>query len=141
MRVVSERMLEVFDNDSIRRILHVRLRRRLCLTNMPAQAAQRTFRWFGHGARRHDGEPIKDLLLSTPLRTLRRQIGGQLKTWVTTIKADMEPPSRPRVFGNARWRKDWVKVSRELVPDRRAWSASMRDEACSVGGVGSTLPG
>ncbi len=31
--------------------------------------------------------------------------------WVTTIKADVEPPSRPRVVGHARRRKDWVDVS------------------------------
>ncbi len=45
VRVADERMLEVFDNDSIRRILRVRrrdcvpfveLRRRLCLTRIPA---------------------------------------------------------------------------------------------------------
>ncbi len=72
-------------------------------------------------------EIIKDLLLPTPPRTWRRRAGGQLKTWATTIKADLEPISRPRVFGHARWRKDWVKVSSELGQDRRAWSASVRD--------------
>ncbi len=45
VRVADERMLEVFDNDSILRILRVRrrdcvppveLRRRLCLTSIPA---------------------------------------------------------------------------------------------------------
>ncbi len=55
--VANERMLEVFDNDSIRRILRVRridcvpsveLQRRLCLTSIPALLAQRRFRWFPH---------------------------------------------------------------------------------------------
>ncbi len=65
------------------------------------------------------GELIKDLLLPTPPRTWRRRTGGQLKTWATTIKAaDLEPISGPRVFGHARWRKDWVKVSSELAQDR-----------------------
>ncbi len=45
VRVVDERMLGLFENDSIRRILHVKsrdcvptanLRRRLCLTRIPA---------------------------------------------------------------------------------------------------------
>ncbi len=67
-------MLEVFDNDSIRRILHVRrrdyvpsmeLRRRICLTNIPALLVQRRLRWFGHALRCPDGELIKDLLLPT----------------------------------------------------------------------------
>ncbi len=52
----------------------------------------------------------------------KRRIRGQLKAW-----ADLKPLSGPRVFGNARWRKDWVKVSSELAQDRRAWSASVRD--------------
>ncbi len=50
---VDERMLEVFDNDSIRRILRVRrrdcvpsmeLRRRHCLTSIPALFVQRRLR-------------------------------------------------------------------------------------------------
>ncbi len=55
VRVADERMLEVFDNDSICRILQVRrrncvpsveLRRRLCLTSIPALLVQRRIRWF-----------------------------------------------------------------------------------------------
>ncbi len=57
----------MFDNDSIRRILHVRrwdyvptaeLRHRLRHTSIPAQLAQRRPRWFGHAARRPEGELI-----------------------------------------------------------------------------------
>ncbi len=105
-------MLEVFDNDSIRRILRVRrrdcvpsveLRRRLCLTRIPALLVQRRLRWFGYAVRRPEGELIKDLLLPTPPRTWRRRAGGQLKQWATTTKADLEPLSGPRVFGHARW--------------------------------------
>ncbi len=43
------------------------------------------------------------------------------------IKGDLEPLSRLRVFGYARWGKDWVKVSSELAQDRRAWGVSIRD--------------
>ncbi len=94
MRKPDERMLEVFD---IRRILSVRrtgcvpsveLRRHLSLTSIPAMLLHRRFRWFGHAARRPEGELIKDLLLPTPHRTWRRRAGGQLKTRATTIKAD-----------------------------------------------------
>ncbi len=143
-------MLEVFDHDSIHRILRVRrrdcvpsveLRRRLCLTSIPVLLVQRRLRWFGHAARRPGGELLKDLLFPTPPHTWRRRAGGQLKTWATTTKADLKPISRPRVFGHARWRKDWVKVSSELVQDRRAWSASIRDVVNSIGDAGSTRPG
>ncbi len=70
VRVADERMLEVFDNDSIHRILRVRrincvpsleLCRRLCLTSIPALLVQRRLRCFGHAARRPEGELIKDL--------------------------------------------------------------------------------
>ncbi len=61
-------MLEVFDNDNIRRILRVRrrdcvpsveLRRRLCFTSIPTQLVQSRLRWFSHAARRPEGELIK----------------------------------------------------------------------------------
>ncbi len=45
------------------------------------------------------------------------------------------------VFGHARWRKDWVKVSSELAQDRRAWNASVRDVVNAIGDAGSTRPG
>ncbi len=85
VRVAGERMLEVFNNDSIRRILRVKrrdcvpsveLRRRLCLTRIPALLVQRGLHWFGHAARRPEGELIKDLLFPTPSRTCRRPTGG-----------------------------------------------------------------
>ncbi len=81
VRVADDRMLDAFDNDSIRRILHVKrrdcaptaeLRRRLYLTPIPALLVQRRLRWFGHTTRRPDVEPFKDLLLPTPPRTWRR---------------------------------------------------------------------
>ncbi len=74
-------MLEALDNDIIHRILRVRrrdcvpsveLRRRLCLTSIPTLLVQRRLHWFGHAARRPEGELIKDLLPPTPLRTWRR---------------------------------------------------------------------
>ncbi len=72
--------------------------------------------------------------------TKNRRARGQLKTWATTIKADLEPISRPRIFGHARWRKDWVKVSSDLAQDRRVWSASVRDVVNSIGAAGSNPP-
>ncbi len=150
MRVAGEKMLEVFHNDSIRRILRVRrrdcvpfveLRHRLCLTCIPALLVQRRLRWFGHCARRVEGELIKNLLLPTPPRAWCRRPGGQLKTWAITIKAILGSLSGPRVFGHARWRKDWVKVSSEVAQDRRSWSASVRDAANAIGDAGSTRPG
>ncbi len=89
-----------------------------------------------YAARRPEGELIKDLLLPTPPRMWCRRAGGQLKTWATTIKADLEP-----LFGHARWRKGRVKVSSEIAQDRRACSASVRDLVNAIGDAGSTCPG
>ncbi len=63
------------------------------------------------------------------------------KTWATTIKADLEPISGLLVFGYARGRKEWVKLSSELAQDRRAWNASVRDVVNAIGDAGSTRPG
>ncbi len=83
----------------------------------------------------------KDLLLPTPPRTWRRRAEGQLKTWASTVKADLAPLSGLRVFGHARWRKDGVKVPSELAKDRRAWSAPVRDVVNAIVDAGSTRPG
>ncbi len=64
----------------------------------------------------------------------RRRTAGQLKMWITTIKADLEPLSGPRVIGYVRWRTSWVQ-------DPRAWSASIRDVINFIGDAGSTRPG
>ncbi len=143
-------MLEVLENGSIhvipraRRgdcVPYVELRRYLRLSSILALFVQRRLHWFGLASRRPEGELIKDLLLPTPPRTWRRRAGGQPKTWATTIKADPEPFAEPRVFGHARWRKDWVEVFCELAQGRRAWSASVGDVVNSVGDAGSTRPG
>ncbi len=38
----------------------------------------------------------------------------------------LEPLSGPRVYGYARWRKDWVKVFSEFAQDCRALGASIK---------------
>ncbi len=123
VRVVDERALSVFENDSICQILHVmELPRRLCLTD--TARAKKTVRWFGHAARRLDDELIKEVLLPT-WRLRRCGQSRSRQSW------------SPRDFGCARRRKDRVNVSTELTQDRRAWGASLRDAVNSIGGVGS----
>ncbi len=79
----------------------------------------------GHAARRSGWGFTNDLLLPIPPRTWQRGIWGQLKTWVTTIKADLKPLSGPRVFGYAQWWKSLVGSHRAVepeVPPSRTWS-------------------
>ncbi len=43
-------------------------------------------------------------------------------SWEITLKKDLEPITKPRVFGYAQLRTDWVKNSCEL------WAAKIRDD-------------
>ncbi len=65
-------------------------------------------------------EDDQKLLPKTNEEKIMSICAGELNT-----SADQEPFTGPRVFGHARWRKDWVKVSSELAQGRRAWSASI----------------
>ncbi len=64
-----------------------------------------------------------------------RRIGGQMKTWASTIKTYL---FGSRFFCYARWRNGWLKVSNELALDRRSWDAATRDLVNSIGDAGST---
>ncbi len=90
-------MLVVFVSGSIRRALHVR--RCIHLVCIPGQPVQRKLHWFDDVARRPKGERSRDLLLPTLLCAWYKRVGGQLKTWATTIKADLEPLSGPMEKG------------------------------------------
>ncbi len=106
VRVADERMLEIFNNNSIRRTLHVRPRdcvssvellQRFCLTSFPALLMQRRLLWFGQTSWRstkdmgnHDqGRP------GTALRT-----------------TSLRPRTMEKGLGES-----------DLTQDRRAWSA------------------
>ena len=76
LRVVDLRKLEVSDNDCLRYILRCRridrvptttLHRRLNLHPLPPVLLWRHLQWFGHAARRPEGELIRDVLLPTSL--------------------------------------------------------------------------
>ncbi len=140
-------MLEVFGNDIIRRILYMRRRdcvpsleqrRRPCLTSISTLLVLRRLYWFGHAARRPEGELIRGLLLPARPQSWQKRAGGQLKTWATTLKEGVEPLSGPRVYGYTRWRKDWVNVSSGLAKDHRVLSASLQDVVNSIGYADST---
>ncbi len=60
VRVAEKRVLAVFDNDSIHRILYARQlnRHHIRLTRIPGQLVQRRLYWLVHTARRPEGELI-----------------------------------------------------------------------------------
>ncbi len=60
---------------------------------------QRRRRWFGHAARRPAGEIIREVINPEPPAHWRKKRGGQLKTWMTTMKEDLARLSGPAVYG------------------------------------------
>ena len=141
--------LEVFDNDCLRRILRhrrvdrvpiIELRKKLKLLSIPEILVQRRLRWFGHAARRPGGEIIRDVLLPTPPSTWRKRAGGQMKTWATTLKADLARITGPTVVGLSRWKRDWLSICCDQAQDRRLWSACVRD-AVNAWNASLTRPG
>ncbi len=137
LRAEDERRLEVFDHRCLRTILRVKYTdfisnetvRSRCgsITRISQAIQERRLRWFGHVLRRPPHELCSDALDPAPLPTWRRRRGGQLKTWLDTVRQDMEAVLGPSIFGLRRWRRDWVELSRSAAANRHAWRGTVRD--------------
>nr|VZI29072.1 unnamed protein product [Spirometra erinaceieuropaei] len=137
LRVEDGRKLEVFDHYCLRILLRVKLtdfvsneivRARYDNIARITQAIQeRRLRWFGHVLRRPPQELSVTALDPAPLCHWRRRRGGQFKTWLETVRQDMEVVLGPSVFGLRRWRREWVELSRSAAADRHAWRGTVRD--------------
>jgi len=58
----------------------------------------------------------------------RRRRGGQLKTWLDVIKADLTSFSGPEVYSlQQRWKRELMEISKNLAQDRKQWAAVIRD--------------
>ncbi|BHF71520.1 hypothetical protein SprV_0401457800 [Sparganum proliferum] len=142
LRVEDERKLEVFDHHCLRIILRVKFTdfvsnetvRARCddIARITQAIQERRLRWFGHVLRRPPQELSVTALDPAPLPHWRRRRGGQFKTWLDTVRQDMEVVLGPSVFGLRRWRREWVELSRSAAADRHAWRGTVRDiiEAC-----------
>ncbi|BHF63561.1 hypothetical protein SprV_0200655500 [Sparganum proliferum] len=137
LRVEDERKLEVFDHHCLRIILRVKFTDFVSNETVHArcdniaritQAIQeRRLRWFGHVLRRPPQELSVTALDPAPLPHWRRRRGGQFKTWLDTVRQDMEVVLGPSVFGLRRWRREWFELSRSAAADRHAWRSTVRD--------------
>ncbi len=148
LRVEDQRRLEVFDSDCLRRILGYRrqdripcvaLRHRLHLRALPPVLLQRRLRWFGHAARRPASKIIREVINPESSAHWRNKRGGQLKTWMTTLKEDLLRLSGPDVFALRRWNRDWMTIGIAWAQDRRAWAAAVRDAVVAMD-AGATAP-
>ncbi|BHF83424.1 hypothetical protein SprV_0902656600 [Sparganum proliferum] len=137
LRVEDERKLEVFDHHCLRIILRVKFTdfvsnetvRARCdnIARITQAIQERRLRWFGHVLRRPPQELSVTALDPAPLPHWRRRRGGQFKTWLDTVRQDMEVVLGPSVFGLRRWRREWVELSRSAAADRHAWRGTVRD--------------
>ena len=136
LRKSDVHQLEVFDNDCIRAVSNYRrtdrmrmdlLRSRMGIFSLSPHLLQRRLKWFGHAARRPNSEFIRKLLLPPAPPDWRMRVGGQLKTWASTLKKDLTSLLGPTIFGLRRWNNEWLQLSCELASDRKSWSAAIRD--------------
>nr|VZI35031.1 unnamed protein product [Spirometra erinaceieuropaei] len=137
LRVEDERKLEVFDHYCLRIILRVKLTdfvsnetvRTRCdnIARITQAIQERRLRWFGHVLRRPPQELSVTALDPAPLPHWRRRRGGQFKTWLDTIRQDMDMVLGPSVFGLRRWRREWVELSRSAAAAHHAWRGTVRD--------------
>ncbi|BHF62050.1 Cytoplasmic dynein 1 heavy chain 1 [Sparganum proliferum] len=131
LRVEDERKLEIFNHHCLRIILRVKFTdfvpnetvRARCnnIARITQAIQERRLRWFGHVLRRPPQELSVTALDPAPLPHWRRRKGGQFKTWLDTVRQDMEVVLGPSVFGLRRWRREWVELSRSAAADRHAW--------------------
>ncbi len=69
----------------------------------------------------------------------RKNRGGQLKTWMTTLKEDLARLSGPDDFGLRPGNRDWMTIGIDWAQDRRAWAATVRDAVVAMD-AGATAP-
>ncbi|BHF76189.1 hypothetical protein SprV_0501928700 [Sparganum proliferum] len=137
LRVEDGRKLEVFDHHCLRIILRVKFTdsvsnetvRARCdnIARITQAIHERRLRWFGHVLRRPPQELSVTALDPALLSHWRRRRGGQFKTWLDTVRQDMEVVLGPSVFGLRRWRREWVELSRSAAADRHVWRGTVRD--------------
>ena len=137
VRVEDVRKLEVFDHWCLRRVLNVRWEDRVSndevrhrcfdIPRLSSVLRQHRLRWFGHTLRRADSDLTKATLFPAPCPGWRLRLGGQLKTWISTVKTDVEVLGLQSIYGVRRWKKSWSDICADLASDRRAWMAAVRD--------------
>ena len=136
LRVEDLRRLQVFEHSCLRRILGVRLtdrlrneelRRRCGLSTLSATVQERRLRWFGHALRKNANDLVAICLRAEPCPGWKRRRGGQLKTWMATVKEDVEKLTGPMIYGRQRWGQDWLRIISDMAQDRGRWRAFTRD--------------
>ena len=147
LRSEDARRLEAFDHWCLRVITRTRWTDRITnaavrlrcdgVMRLSSLVQHRRLQWFGHVLRRPATEMTKLVLNPKPGAGWRRRRGGQTKTWLATVKGDMESLGLRMAYGTRRWEQDWVAICADLAADRRMWSGLLRD----IHGAGSSRDG
>ena len=137
LRTEDVRKLETFDHFCLRSIIGVRRLDKVsnesvrirCMNNekLSRLLQRRRLQWFGHVLRMSEGAICREVLAPEPCRGWKCRRGGQVKTWISTIKGDMERFGLQSVYGLRTWNRRWINICGELAADRRAWAAIIRD--------------
>jgi len=145
VRAEDLQKISVFDNWCLRSLARIRLsdrvsneelRSRCSSINSIAQLLQmRRLRWFGHVLRRGDGEITYQTLTAKPCRVWKARRGGQYKTWIATVKSDVDKLDLVTVYGICRWNRDWIQLCEDMAADRTAWKATINTilRVCDIG--------
>ena len=134
MKASDIQALNVFDHSCLRRIIGTKLRdrvsnvelRKICYqrSDLATIIKQRRLRWFGHTLRRPHHTFVNKALRCTPLSGWKKRHGGQKKTWLACIKADLDPIGGFKKYGR-RWEKSWLDLIEPLANDRDSWLTTM----------------
>ncbi len=90
------------------------------LSALPLTLLQRRLRWYGHADRRLAGEIIRDVIDPVLLTHWRRNRGGQLTTWLSTLKENLTRMSGPNFYGLRQWNREGLSLGITWTQDRQA---------------------
>ena len=134
LKVTEAHALNTFEHRCLRSILGLRLSDRIPNTIIRQRCDQkydttsiiqrRRLTWFGHVCRRPALIFPNQSLRCKPAPDWRKRHGGQAKTWLNTVKSDLEPIGRFQRHGR-RWDPSWLEIIAPLTQDRNLWNSTV----------------
>ncbi|THD19873.1 hypothetical protein D915_009460 [Fasciola hepatica] len=129
LRFEDIRRLEVFDHWCLRRVLKVGWHNKLSndtirqrcfeIEKLSVFLQRQQLRWFGHILRYPTTEISKQCLSPVPSPGWRCRPGGQLKTWASTVKSNIQRLGLQFVYDVRKWKYNWISLFSGLASDCR----------------------
>ena len=127
--------LNIFNHKCLRYILGIRLSDRISNEEVRRRCGDRPLvsdivkhrrlRWFGHTMRRPDDHISKKCLKCLPLPAWKKRAGGQKKTWLATVKSDLEPIGGFRKYSR-RMDRQWLELVEPATLEQNLWKETCR---------------